>query len=274
MGYFRKASIRKYFSVFKISFLQEFVYRFNFIMWRVRNVLQILLVYFLWDTVFANPGQVIFGYTREKILTYVFLTIFIKAFVFSARAIDVGGEIAQGDLTNYLLKPVSYFKYWFTRDISSKALNILFAFVEFSLLALVLRPPIFIQTNPLFLATFLISIAIAIFIYFCLLFIISAIPFWLPEAAWGGHFLLIVLLEAMSGSLFPIDVLPGVFQKILYLTPFPYLVFFPIQVYLGNFSVAFILQGFFVSIFWAITLWIFLKSVWKKGMLVYQAFGR
>lgn len=274
MRFFRKASFKKYLTVFKISFQEEFAYRANFIMWRVRNVLQILLVFFLWDTVFASPGRVILGYTREKILTYVFLTIFVKALVFSARAIDIGSEIAKGDLMNYLLKPVSYFKYWFTRDVSSKVLNFIFAVVEFGLLAIILKPPIFLQTNPVLLFSFIVSVVIAIFIYFCLLLIISTIPFWLPEAAWGGHFLLIVVLEAMSGSLFPIDVLPTTLQKFLYLTPFPYLVFFPIQVYLGNFSTIFILQGFLISTFWAVALWLFLKNLWKKGILAYQAFGR
>jgi len=117
--------MKKYFSVFKISFQQEFVYRLNFIMWRLRNVMQIFLVFFLWDTVFSDPKRVVFGYDREKILTYVFAILIVKAFVLSARAVDVAGDIARGDLTNYLLKPVSYFKYWFTRDISSKSLNLL-----------------------------------------------------------------------------------------------------------------------------------------------------
>src|SRR5436190_170093 len=247
MNFFRKAGFKKYLSVFKISFQQEFAYRFNFIMWRVRNVLQIFLVFFLLDSVFSTPGRVIFGYTREKILTYVFLTIFVKALVFSARAVDVSGEIGRGELTNYLLKPVSYFKYWMTRDIASKALNMSFALVEFSLLALFLKPTLFFQTNFLYLLAFLLSILVAILIYFCLLFIVSAIPFWMPEASWGVNFLLIVVLDFLSGSLFPIDVLPTLWQKFLYLTPFPYLVFFPIQIYLGNFSLPFVLQGLFVA---------------------------
>lgn len=122
--------MKKYLELFKISFQQEFVYRLNFIMWRVRNVLQIFLVFFLWDTVFSNSQRVVFGYDRAKILTYVFGLVLVRAFVLSARAVDVGGEVARGDLSNYLLKPISYFKYWLTRDLSSKALNLIFAVFE------------------------------------------------------------------------------------------------------------------------------------------------
>ena len=94
--------MNKYLQVFKISFAQEFAYRFNFIMWRVRNVLQIFLVFFLWSTIFSDPDKVIFGYNKDKILTYIFGIMIMKALVLSARVVDVSGEISRGDLTNYL----------------------------------------------------------------------------------------------------------------------------------------------------------------------------
>jgi len=177
--------VNKYLQVFKISFQQEFVYRVNFIMWRVRNVLQIFLVFFLWDTIFSDPGRVVFGYDRARILTYVFGLLIVRAFVLSARTIEVSGEVARGDLSNYLLKPLNYFKYWLTRDISSKTLNLAFAAVEAFILYLILKPPFFIQENLLSLGFFLIAIISAMFIYFVLVFIISAVPLWIPEAGWG-----------------------------------------------------------------------------------------
>ena len=267
--------MRKYLSVFNISFQQEFAYRLNFIMWRVRNVIQVLLVFFLWDSIFSNPERVVFGYDRAKILTYVFGILIVRAFVLSARAVDVAGEVANGDLSNYLIKPIDYFKYWFTRDISSKALNLVFAIVETVLLFLVLKPPFFLQTNPLYLLGFVISIALAIFIYFVLLFITSAIPFWMPEVAWGAQFIVIMIItEFLSGALFPIDILPQAIQNVLYLLPFPYLIFFPLQVYLGKLGAMELLKGLSISLFWAVLLWFLMKSVWCKGLKIYRAFGR
>src|SRR3990172_12211682 len=144
--------MKKYLAIFRISFAQEFAYRLNFIMWRVRNVMQIILIFFLWSSVFSDPSRVVFGYDKARILTYVFGILIIKAIVLSARTVDVAGEISSGDLTNFLLKPVNYFKYWFTRDLSSKALNLSFAVVEFFLLYLVLKPSLFFQTDAIQLA--------------------------------------------------------------------------------------------------------------------------
>ncbi len=265
----------KYIQVFKISFQQEFVYRLNFIMWRVRNVMQIFLVFFLWDSVFSNPNRVVFGYDRSKILTYVFGLLFIKALVLSARAVDVGGEIFRGDISNYLLKPINYFKYWLTRDISSKGLNLIFAFFEALFLYIFLKPPIFIQTNPVILLIFLISIILAILIFFNIIFILNSVSFWIPEATWGFHFLIIVIiLEFTSGTLFPLDILPLTIQKIFYFLPFPYIIFFPLQIYLGKITGIDVLKVILTSFIWSFFLWIIMNSIWKKGLKVYQAYGK
>lgn len=244
-------------------------------MWRVRNVLQIFLVFFLWDTVFTNPNRVVFGYDRTKILTYVFGLLIVRAFVLSARAIEVAGEISRGDLSNYLIKPLSYFRYWITRDISSKVLNLIFASVEAILLFFLLKPPFFVQTNLLSLLGFIFAIVIAMFIYFVILFITSSIPFWIPEAAWGVHFLItVVIIEFLSGAIFPLDIFPTAIQNLLNLTPFPYLIFFPLQVYLGKITGVAMLKGIFVAALWAVGLWVIMKSVWQRGLRVYQAHGR
>ena len=267
--------LSRYFAVFKISFHQEFAYRASFIMWRVRNIFQIFIVFFLWDTVFSTQGSVIFGYDRTRMLTYVFGLIIIRAFVLSSRAADVAGHVARGELSNYLVRPISYFKYWFTRDLSSKFLNISFAAVETLVLYLILRPPFFIQTNPFSILSFILSIVLAMLIFFMLLFIVNSVPFWAPEMGWGSHFLLTaIFVEFLSGALFPLDVLPIAFQNILSFTPFPYLIFFPLQIYLGKVGTAILIKGILVSAAWAFILWLVMKSVWNKGLKAYQAYGR
>ena len=267
--------MKKYWSIFRISFQQEFAYRLNFILWRVRNVFQILLTYFLWSTVFTSPARQIFGYDRAKILTYVFGIIIVRALVFSARAMDVSRDIAHGDLSNYLLKPLNYFRYWFTRDVSSKVLNLIFASFEFIALFLILKPPFFFQGNPVALLAFLACIILAILIYFFLLFLVSSIPFWAPEIGWGSHFLVtVVIIEAFSGALFPINILPHGLQAFLMATPFPYLIYFPVEVYLGNVQGSALIGGLMIASAWAGVLWLSLNFIWHKGLKVYQAIGR
>ena len=268
-------SIKKYISIFKISFAQEFAYRLNFIMWRVRNVMQILLLFFLWTTVFSDPTRVVFGYNRAKILTYVFGILVVKAVVLSARTVDVAGEISRGDLTNLLLKPINYFKYWLTRDLSSKTLNFTFAAFEMLILFFILKPPIFLQTETILLLGFIASLFLAMLLFFEILMITNFIPFWAPEMGWASQFLVIVIVtEFLSGALFPLDILPLSIQKFLYFTPFPYLIFFPIQVYLGKITGTVLLGGLLIGLFWVFVLWIAMGWIWRRGLLIYRAEGR
>lgn len=268
------ASMKRYKSIFQISLSQEFAYRLNFIMWRLRNVLQVFAVFYLWDTVFSDTSKTLLGYDRSQILTYVFLVLFVKAIVFSTRSIDVAGEISRGELTNYLLRPINYFYYWLTRDLSSKALNIGFSIAETIILIIVLKPPFFLQTNLLYLGLFLIALILAILIYYLLMMLFSFGTFWVPEQGWGLIFLLFVSSDILGGTLYPIDILPNVLQQILYATPFPYLVFMPIQIYLGKLSMILSLKAIAISFSWVVILAILIKKVWQRGLISYEGAGR
>jgi ABC-2 type transport system permease protein len=142
-------------------------------------------------------------------------------------------------------------------------------------LVLILKPNIFWQSDPLILLAFITSLLIAMFIYFCLLMLTNFVPFWVPELSWGAQFLvIIVIVEFLSGSFFPLDVFPPLVYQILRFTPFPYLVFIPIKIYLGSFSMSLVLQSLGIGVAWGIILWKIMNYVWKKGLLVYDAVGR
>lgn len=273
--------MQKYFSVFKISLAQEFVYKLNFFMWRLRNMIQILVFFFLWSSVFQgqqnNAGVEVsyFGYTQSSIVAYTFLLILIRSIVMATKANDVSGYISSGELSNYLLKPISFFKYLLSRDVSVKFLNITFSFVEITILYFILKPNLFIQTDPYQIFLFVLSLLIATFIFFSIMMLASSAPFWVPEMGWGVQFLVtVIFVEFLSGAFFPLDVFPKPLFEFLKLTPFPYLVFIPIKTYLGDLSLMENLKNLVIGGFWALILWQIMNKVWKKGLKIYEAVGR
>ena len=236
--------------------------------------MQIIVFYFLWNAAFTNNSS-IFGYTKEKILTYALLLIMIRAITLSSRSVDVAGQISNGDLTNLLTKPVNFFSYWLSRDISSKILNITFAIFELMFLYILLAPSLFLQTNFLYLVFFVVSIILAIFIFFNIMMLTNFVPFWMPEVAWGAQFLVIVIVvEFLSGAIFPLDVFPDYIYNFLLLTPFPYLVFMPIQIYLGSLSTGAVIKGIFIAGLWSLILWKITNIVWRRGLKVFEGAGR
>jgi ABC-2 type transport system permease protein len=265
----------KYLSIAKISIENEFVYKLNFIMWRVRNVLQILIMFFLWSTIYSDPGKVLFGYNQGKILTYVLGVLIVRAIVTSTRVMDLAMDINRGDLSNFLLKPIGVFKFYLTRDIASKALNLFFAAFEIGALYLIFKPQLVIQLNPVIIITTIAALILATIIFFELAVITGMIPFWMPEAGWSVQFLFIVIIvEFLSGGVFPLDVFPRTVVNILHALPFPYLIFFPLQLYLGKIGGGMMWGGLMVAFAWSIALWLLVKWLWKKGITRYSSEGR
>lgn len=266
--------MKKYLTIFSLSFQNEFTYRFNFILWRVRNVLRLLMVYFLWNAVFSTR-TVALGYTKDQMYSYVFLVLVLLSFVMSAPSNDtIGGEIASGDLSNYLVKPIHYLKYWLTRDMSSKVLNLTFSLVEVSLLWVFIKPQISLTANPHQLLLGFLVLLSGMFIYFFITKLAISTAFWVPENTWGLMFIILVFMETLSGVIFPLDVLSPQVQSLLRLTPFPYLIYYPITIFVGKTSISQAAYILIQSLVWLAISWASVLYIWRKGLKVYSAAGR
>lgn len=233
--------------------------------------MQLLLVYFIWWSVFQSQDKV-FGYTTASILTYVLVAALMRAVVLSTRVTDMIDSINSGNIVNFLIKPLGFIRYYLTRDIADKLFNIGFYIAEVSLLILLLKPPIIIQTKLPVLIPFFIATLGGLVIYFCINFIVSLTAFWV-ENSWGPLFLMSVFLESLGGGLFPIDILPKPLFDILMLTPFPYLIYFPAKLYLGSMSYSEIISGFSIIFIWITVLVALMRVSINAGFRHFSAVG-
>lgn len=264
--------MNKYLLVLSNTWSEVFTYRFNFVLWRLRSLVSLLPIYFIWLAIFSSRDN-IFGYNASLMLTYILGVSLMTAIVISSRTYAVGDEINTGNLSNYLIRPINYFMYYFFKDIGDKAMNVFFAILELSLLFVLLKPPVFIQKNLELIFLSIIAILIAVVTYFLFNILIGFIGFWSPEV-WAPRFIFTIIVSFFAGTYFPLDILPKPVFNIFSLTPFPYLIFFPIKIYLGNISTVQIYQGIAISLAWILILYIFVKLVWRIGLRSYTAHGR
>lgn len=267
-----KRLLSKYWLVFQLTWEEYFVWRINFVLWRVRQVLQLLLLFFFWSVALSGQKELL-GYTQAGILTYILGTQIMRSIVLSSRSIDVAGEIHDGKLTNYLIRPISYFAYWFVRDASDKLLNIAFAAIEVSLVILLFKPPLLLQADALFIALGVVAAALAVILYFLFSFSLSLLAFWIRDV-WAIRFISLVILEFFAGGFFPVDILPRPLFLIISATPFPYLLYFPIKTYMGQLTPGQVLAGFGIMLFWIFIFRVGLSALWQKGLRTYTAEGR
>lgn len=264
--------MHKYYQVFANTWGEILSYRLNFTMWRFRVVLQLLTMFFLWSAVIPKNSS-LFGYTQSEMLTYILGTSLMTSIVLSTRTAEIGDQINNGTLSNFLIRPVSYMKYWFARDLGDKAMNLSFSLVEVTLLIALFHPPLFIQTNMVFLLFTLCAALISMTMYFFFNYLLGLFGFWTNEI-WGPRFIFWILINFFAGSLFPLDILPKAVFNVLEFLPFTYLLYFPLKIYLGQLSIIEIMQGLTVSLVWTVILFFFAKTVWNKGLKLYGAEGR
>lgn len=266
------ANWKTYYLVARNTWDEALTYRLNFTVWRLRVFLSLISTYFLWLTLLPK-GSTIADYNQATMLTYILGGSILYSVVMSTRVASVADDIIQGNLSNYLLRPVHYIFYYFSRDIGDKGMNIFFSFIEITIVFLLLRPPFLVQTNIFYLIPFIFSILFAICINFFLNMILSFIGFFSSEA-WAPRFIFYILLTFFAGTIFPLDIFPTPIYIFLKLLPFSYLLYSPLKIYLGQLSLQDIFINLFMSILWTFLLYLLVNNLWKKGLRLYSAEGR
>lgn len=264
--------MNKYWLVARNTWDEMLTYRLNFVMWRLRTVFQLLTIYFLWLALIPHGGE-LFGYSQMEILTYILGTALIGSLVLSSRSHAIGDDINEGNLSNFLLRPINYFFFWMAKDAADKTMNIAFSIVELTILFVVLKPPLLIQADVSYLLLFLIASIVALILWFIFNVLIGLIGFWSPEV-WAPRFILMIVITFTAGGLFPLDILPKPVFAFVQLLPFTYLLYFPVKVYLGQLTFIEVSLGLAISLFWVVFLLSFIRPIWMRGLRLYTAQGR
>lgn len=266
--------MKKYWQIFKISCQNALVYRFSFMMWQVRSLLSFLTAYIFWLAVFIQYNQ-IGSYSRQEMLAYILVAAFLRHLVLWTDSFRACVEIANGDLNNYLLKPLNYFGNWLARDWSNKSLNLIFLTFELAIIMVIVKIPLIFPESIWVWLGFIMLIIIGSFLYFYYSFLISSFAFWYPEHdGWPLRFLMLMFLEFLVGAAFPLDIFPKSLTTLFKFLPTSYFIFFPAQIFLGKLSGQEIAQGLLIMVSWLVILIYLSKVAWGKGLKIYGAYGR
>ena len=263
--------MKKYWTVFKNSWQRTLDHRFDFLIGRLQSIVVMLVLYFLWMSLALREGR--FGdYESGELATYVFAAMILRAFVFGSRPGQVAAEINEGIFSKYLTMPVNYFWFNFMRDLAPRIIYFISSVLEISLFVFLVKAEIILVQSWKLAVLFLISVALAMFVYYCLGYLVSLVAFWSREAM-GPRFLFEWFLEFASGAFFPLNILSGPLYVFLTFLPFAYLIYFPASLYLGRFDCWQILTGILIQMFFAVILGFFARFVWQRGLKRYSGEG-
>lgn len=260
-------------SVIKIGWKQHFSYKSHLFFSFISGAVPLISIYYLWTAIYASTSTQLSNlYSLPQMLTYAFTAFILNSFITPfGLEWEIADNIFQGNLTKYLLFPFSYIKYCFSWLTSEK----LFAF--FIKLPLVICLYLFISRqiilpNTINFILFLVSSAFAYFIYFFISFIIGISAFWWTDVT-GFFYLGNMIIAFCSGLLLPIDILPNKISAILQITPFYYILYFPLQIFIRRINFNEVIFGFYHQLVWIGILYVITVLIFNMGLKKYEAAG-
>ena len=261
----------KYLVVLKSSIARIFSYRLNFFLGRLRNIVVLLLFYYVWKGLTVATGSFA-GYTEMELITYVFGVNILRSIILGGNTRDLVEEINNGIFSKYLTEPLNIWWYEFYRDLGHRLLHLFSAFVEGAFFIWILQVDLLWQQNFVFLGFSILASLLAVLLYQSLTFFITSMAFWTREAM-GPRFLFDWVLEFASGSYFPLSILSPGWFIFLGKLPFFYIIFFPLSIYLGNYSLSSIIIGLVWQVLWIGVMYMLNSIFWDKGLKRYSGEG-
>lgn len=244
-------------------------YRFNTFAFLIAELFSLVIIIYLWLSIYRQGNQ-IGNYTLNGLIIYYVFTKIINLLIYARdTARIIGDSIREGDIINYLVKPINFQFESFFSNLGAVAYN----FLAYSLIFLVIL--LFfhgISINILAAVLFILFIFMAIIINFLINYIIGISTFYLGFIM-GINFIMFNITLFLSGSLIPLDMLPSVVYKIINFLPFKYLAFVPISIITGKISLNSLMPLLAHGLFWILALYLIALILYKKGLKNYEAYG-
>jgi len=238
-----------------------------------QTIFSIIISYYLWQAIFASQGATSMkGFSLDKIIFYYLMVPIISRIQQGEMIGSISREIYDGSLNKFLLYPMNFYKYKITTYFAHST----FYYVQLWLIAFVYflffhRGESFnLSISNTLIFTFVISISTLT--YFMLHSITELIAFW-ADNIWSLGVITRFIVRFLGGALIPLAFFPEWAVSLLYYTPFPYLIHFPMKVLFGEIEYSMILQNTFILIFWTIFFYIISKVIWNKGKYSYTGVG-
>ena len=263
----------KYLKLLDISLQNTVVYRWNFLLRSLFEVVPLVGTVYLWRALFASRGQPIAGYDFGDMIYYFLLTLLVSNLVTPADDDwQIAADIREGQLNALLIKPVNYLAYRISLFLGNRAthtaVTLPFVLLIFACFHQYIRWPHHTAT---WFWTVL-SVGMAAFLQFFLTYTIALLAFWLLEIS-TVIFIVLSFEYFLSGHLFPLDLTPHWFQAVALWLPFTYELFFPVAIFLEKTNGAALYTGLLIQAGWVLLAWLAGRAMWSRGLRHYGAFG-
>ncbi len=267
------ARMNKYWQVVKIGIQNTLVYRVNFLCRILFGFIPLVAILSMWRAVFEGKEGGVAGYSLAQMISYYL----VKTLVDALTAVNeddwqIATEIKDGQISQFLLKPMDYLAYRLCLFGAGRLVYTAVALLPVTGLILIYRDYFVLPPGWLAFGCFAVSVLLTALLQFLISYTMALLAFWVLEVS-TFIFILFAFEYIAGGHLFPLDILPPSLFQALQFTPFPYQMFFPVNVYLGRVSGAGLAVGLLIQAGWVLVAFGLARFAWRRGIRRYSAVG-
>lgn len=262
--------MKAYLTVMKSVFMTILTYRVGLFFTLIGNLLYMVLVYFLWRSIYAS-AETIRGMTFNQAFVYLALASSIFVLLKTWTEWFISRKITDGSIIVDLIKPLD-FQFQTMSSSAGFALGNLAIITIPSVLALVLLFGVEIELGPgLLFAP--IALVMAFLISFSLDYVVGLTSFY-TESLWGISMTKEIIVSLLSGALVPLQFFPDWAQRILRLLPFQAIYHVPLtMITTPNLDLLELAQMLATQVFWVVALLILSRLSFRQAVKVLTVSG-
>lgn len=258
-------NLKKYFTLTRAAIIEAMQFRLSAVIMVIGNLLYLIVVYFLWQAIYASSGtDIVNGMTFYDTLIYLVLATAMYNFIEMYVVWEMGRNIQTGKIVLDLLKPLPYRRYLFWSFSGTLIVQFLFTFLPtFLIIMLVTNGAIPVGIN---LFYFVMAVVMAIIINYSFDFIVGTICLY-TESIWGINIMKQVIVLLLSGATVPLAFFPEPLKTIVYYLPFQSVYNTPLTLLLNeNPSFETVALALGTQLFWCIVMWLISHFFWKLSL--------
>jgi len=277
-------NFKKYFEYFKIGFKKSIEYKYMLLGDLFFSFFIGIFLYFIWKYIYlfrynnaiskgafigSFADYTIGSFTFSEMMIYLIIGLLINILISLKLSRKISDVIKSGDIVNYLTRPVNFVKSLIFDSLGFVLIRLCIFFILLILLTYISGldfPNFFV------LILFIIYGFLLFFFYTVIDIIIGSLAFWLTEV-WGIENSFNHIFWILSGRALPYSLFPSWFNIIIVWTPFMYLEYTFISIYLGKLSIEEILKAIGIFMIWISLLIFLMRWIYKKGFKKLVSFG-
>lgn len=260
----------KWTQTMQVAWSNQLAYKLNFLMLVLGPVVVFFFIkYNLWSSIFSMPGVTrIQGYDLLSMLEYQVWVMVVGLLAQSYNNMKLSEDIRLGRISSYLIYPFGFWQFHTASFFGTQVIQIIVSIVTVLVVTVAgFRLNLSIEQTPV-AVVFCMLVSL---LWFGISFILGLVAFWLDET-WILRVIFVIIAQFLSGAIVPLEIYPAWFLSILDYTPFPYMTYVPVKLFMGVYE-GDIATAFAIISFWLIVIVALATLTWKRGIRMYSGTG-